>query len=188
MSEKLDKIKNNILKNKNLPLYQGKNKLVFGEGKSDADIIFIGEAPGAEEEKQNKPFCGRAGQILNKLFNSINLSREDVYITNIVKFRPPNNRKPKQSEIEAYASYLDKQIQIINPDIIVCLGNTACQYIFNKYNLSDKLSGISKIHGKIFKADDLKIIPFYHPAVAVYNFIELKKLKKDFKILKKTKA
>ncbi len=187
MNKKLGKIRKDILQNTKLPLFAGKDKLVFGEGDSKARIMFIGEAPGAEEEKEGRPFCGRAGKILNKLLDSINLKRSNVYITNLLKFRPPKNRQPNQKEIKAYAPYLDEQIKAIKPKVIVCLGQAAWKYILKKYSLAKKIKNISLVHGKIFKTiNGPKIIPLYHPAVAVYNVINLKKLKKDFKIIKKT--
>ena len=117
------------------------------------------------------------------------IRREDVYICNILKCRPPNNRNPQTNEIEACISYLERQIEIIKPKIVGALGNYATSYILKKYNLGDKIQGISKIHGKIFKVKtsfgEMKIISLYHPAVAAYNANMRSVLKKDFQILKK---
>lgn len=176
-----------IQKCKECDLYKTRRNPVVGEGSLNAKIMFIGEAPGFNEDKQGRPFVGQAGKILDKLLESINLKREKVYITNILKCRPPNNRNPTQEEIKSCTPYLNKQIEIIKPKIICCLGNFATDFIMKKFNLKDKIQGISKIHGKVFNASTLKgiikIIPMYHPAVATYDSNMLKILKKDFKKL-----
>jgi len=173
------------------PLYSQGTHPVFGEGSLNAKIMFIGEAPGYYESISGHPFCGAAGKILDELLDSVGIKREEVYITNLLKLRPPENRDPKIEEIKAFAPYLDKQIKIINPKVICTLGNYSTAFIFEKYGLKDKLQGISKIHGKVFEVgslfDSLKIIPLYHPAVATYNPNMKKILKEDFKILEKFK-
>jgi uracil-DNA glycosylase len=173
---------------KKCPLYKTRTNPVIGEGSLNSEIIFIGEAPGFNEDIQGKPFVGQAGKIFDELLNSVNLKREDIYITNILKCRPPKNRNPSDNEIETCTPYLNKQIEIIKPKIVCCLGNFSTKFILQKYGLKDKIQGISKIHGKIFKITTLtgilKIIPLYHPAVATYNSNMIKILKKDFKILK----
>jgi DNA polymerase len=186
--EKINLIEQEILNCKKCELYKTRTNPVIGEGSLDAEIMFIGEAPGFNEDKNGKPFVGQAGKILDELLNSINLQRENIYIANILKCRPPNNRNPKEDEIKLCSSYLDRQIEIINPKIICCLGNFSTEYIFKKFELKDKLEGISKIHGKVFPVSTLtgviKIIPLYHPAVATYDGRKLDTLKKDFEILK----
>ena len=173
------------------PLYRQGTHPVFGEGSLNAKIMFIGEAPGYYESISGHPFCGAAGKVLDELLDSAGIKRAEVYITNLVKLRPPENRDPKMEEIKAFAPYLDKQIKIINPKVICTLGNYSTAFIFEKYGLKDKLQGISKIHGKVFEVgnlfDSLKIIPLYHPAVATYNPNMKKILKEDFKILEKFK-
>ncbi len=189
--EKLRKIKQEILQGKNCLLYKYRIKNgfypVIGEGNHQAKIMFIGEAPGLNEAKTGRPFCGKAGKILDELLDSVDIKRQEVYITNIVKDRPPGNRNPTNEEIQAYAPYLDRQIEIIKPKIICTLGNYSTAYIMKKYGLKTQIQGISKIHGRIFETgrqfDNVKIIPLYHPAVAVYNPNMMKTLKKDFKIL-----
>lgn len=164
---------------------------VFGEGSENADIMFIGEAPGSNEDKQGRPFVGRAGKILDELLASIDLEREDVYIANILKCRPPNNRNPERGEIESCTEYLDAQIEMISPKVLVPLGNFAFQYLFQKYGLNAEK--ISVVHGKIFKKTTLfgtvYIVPMYHPAVATYNpnkkVILLDDIKVLFEVLKK---
>jgi len=186
--ENFEKLKQEILNCKKCELWKIRTNSVVGEGSQDTDIIFIGEAPGFNEDKKGKPFIGQAGKIFDELLNSINLKREDIYITNILKCHPPQNRNPTQEEIKSCSIHLNNQIELIKPKIICCLGNFATDYIFKKFNLKEKIQGISKIHGEIFTISTLtgviKIIPLYHPAVATYNSNMLETLKKDFKILK----
>ena len=174
---------------KKSPLYKDGTFPVFGEGSLNADIMLVGEAPGYNESITGKPFCGAAGKILDELLEYAGLKREDIFITNIVKLRPPNNRNPTQEEIKSFAPFLDKQIEIINPKIICCLGNFSTGYIMKKFNLSNKLQGISKIHGQVFSVSTLfgtiKIIPLYHPAVVTYDANMKDVLKEDFKKLTK---
>ena len=124
------------------------------------------------EAKTGRPFCGAAGKILDELLESAGIKREEIYITNILKCRPPENRNPESEEIKACALYLEKQIEIIKPKVICTLGNYSTKYILEKYGLGNQVQGISKIHGKIFKVkslfENINIIPLYHPAVATY--------------------
>lgn len=194
-TEQLKEVKDGVLNFKDSPLYEErmKNKVfpVIGEGSHEASIMFIGEAPGKNEAATGKPFCGASGKILDKLLNSIGLDRKNVYVTNIVKDRPPFNRDPLPAEIEAYAPFLDKQIDIIQPKVLVTLGRFSMAYIMNRFGLSDQLGAISKIHGQTFNAKssygDIEIIPLYHPAVAVYNRTSLDVLTEDFKLLSQYK-
>ena len=189
------KIKDEITFGKDLPLYSEriKNKVypVIGEGSHYAKIMFIGEAPGKNEAETGRPFCGASGRILDELLNSVGIYRQNVYVTNIVKDRPPMNRDPFPHEIEAYAPYLDRQIEIIQPQIIATLGRFSMVYIINRFGLGVKLESISRMHGRILEAQTshgtVKIIPLYHPAVAVYNGNMKEALKKDFEILKQFK-
>lgn len=143
--------------------------------------MFIGEAPGKNEDETGIPFCGRAGKILDNLLDSIKLKREDVYITNIVKCRPPKNRDPKKSEINKCKHFLDEQIEIIKPKVICPLGRFSSQYILEKY--IGKIFEIGEVHGKSFKVNNSIIIPMYHPAAAIYDNKKIKILKKDFKTI-----
>jgi uracil-DNA glycosylase len=199
-TELLRQVKEEIVEGKHLPLYSEriKNKAfpVIGEGSHYAKIMFIGEAPGKNEAQTGRPFCGAAGKILDQLLESANILRSDVYITNIVKDRPPMNRDPFPEEIEAYSSYLDRQLHIIQPQVIATLGRFSMIYIMNKLGLSDQLESISRMHGRIFFASTegikinygtIKVIPLYHPAVAVYNSNMKEELIKDFQILKQFK-
>ncbi len=162
---------------------------VIGEGSHEAAIMFIGEAPGENEAKTGRPFVGRAGQFLNELLESIGIKREDVYITNIVKDRPPKNRDPLPDEIESYAPFLDRQITAIKPKVIATLGRFSMQYIMNRYGLSFELDVISKLHGKVFDTEvegqGVKVVALFHPAAAIYNQALKDTLKEDFKVLKR---
>lgn len=166
-----------MLKDKNLPSYGGMN-LVFGEGNIDSEIMFVGEAPGFHENKHMRPFVGLAGKLLDKLFAEIKWPRESVYITNIVKRRPPENRDPLPDEIAAYKPYLKKQIQIINPKIIAPLGRFAMNYFLPN-------AKISIDHGKAYTLRGKIIYPLYHPAAALRSTTVLKDLESDFKKLPK---
>ena len=148
-------------------------------GNIKSEIVFIGEAPGKNEDESGTPFCGRAGKILNELLESINLKREDVYVTNIVKCRPPKNRDPKKTEINSCTCFLERELDIIKPKIICPLGRFSSKYILNKY--FQKNFEIGEVHGKVFKIDNLTIIPMYHPAFAIYNNKKINILKEDFK-------
>lgn len=184
------KIKDEVLNFKDSPLYEyrSKNKFfpVIGEGSHEAKIMFIGEAPGKNEALTGRPFCGAAGKVLDKLLDSIKLERKDVYITNIVKDRPPDNRDPYPEEIEAYAPFLDRQINIIQPRVIATLGRFSMKYIMEKFGLGDKLKPISQMHGQSFEAETdygkVQIVPLYHPATALYGE-SMEVLKKDFRTL-----
>ncbi|MFO8077969.1 MAG: uracil-DNA glycosylase [Thermoplasmatota archaeon] len=167
----LNEVRKRIISCRKCDLSKTRHHSVAGEGSSNASIMFIGEAPGFHEDKKGQPFVGRAGKILDELLASVDLNRSDVFIANILKCRPPNNRNPKKDEILACTEYLDRQIEIIQPSILVPLGNFACAYIFEKFGIS--YTKISRIHGKTFQRNtllgSLYIIPMYHPAVATYN-------------------
>lgn len=194
-SEEIKKINNEVLNLKKSPLYsyRTENKYfpVIGEGSLSASIMFVGEAPGRNEAKTGKPFCGRAGKILDELLAIAKLDRKNIYITNIVKDRPQENRDPLPKEIEIYGPFLDRQIEIIKPKVIATLGRYSMGYIMKKFDLDLELEPISKAHGKAYKAQasygSIEIIALYHPAVAIYNRSSLETLKHDFKILKKYK-
>jgi len=190
-SENLKAIKENILNCDRCSLKKLREDNnyfpVIGQGNHNADIMFIGEAPGLNEAKTGVPFCGASGRILSELLEFIGIKREDVYITNILKDRPPGNRDPEAKEIEVCFPYLEKQIKIIKPKVICTLGRYSMGVIMQKFGLINELDSISRIHGKEFENKGIKIIPFYHPAVAVYNSNMKEILKTDFQILKKYK-
>ncbi len=187
-SAELKKIKEEVTALKKSPLYAEriKNKYfpVIGEGSCTAKIMFVGEAPGKNEAKTGRPFCGRAGKVLDELLQSVGIKREDVYITNIVKDRPPKNRDPLPEEINLYAPFLDREIEVIKPKVIATLGRFSMQYVMNRYGLEKELAPISVLHGQVFQGQTFKFIPLYHPAAAIYNQTLLATLKQDFQILK----
>jgi DNA polymerase len=188
MKNSLKRIKEEILRCKKCSLGKTRINSVPGEGNSKAEIIFIGEAPGANEDRTGRPFCGRAGEILDELLLKAGIKREDIYITSILKCRPPGNRNPKEEEIRSCSPHLNRQIETIKPKIICCLGNFATAYIMKKFSLENRIQGISKIHGQVFfnttDSTRIKIIPLYHPAVIAYNINMKPMLEKDFKMLK----
>jgi DNA polymerase len=191
-TEKMREIKDEVVNFKISPLYkfrvENKNYPVIGEGSHNAKIMFVGEAPGKNEAATGKPFCGRAGKILDDLLDYIKVDRTNVYVTNILKDRPPDNRDPLPEEVALYAPFLDRQIEIIKPQVIATLGRFSMKYIMDKFLLEEAGSSISSNHGRIFEAEasygKIKIIPLFHPAVATYSPTKIEDLKKDFKILK----
>ncbi len=191
--KELEKIRDEILGLKESPLYafRVKNNYfpVIGEGNHQSHIMFVGEAPGETEAKTAKPFCGRSGKLLDELLLSIKMDRTAVYVTNLVKDRPQDNRDPSPEEIALYGPFLERQIEIIKPRVIACLGRLSMKYIFEKYGLGAELRPISKIHGKEFKGTapygTVTVIALYHPAAALYNGGMKPVLIEDFKTLKK---
>ncbi|MEI8249238.1 MAG: uracil-DNA glycosylase [Candidatus Taylorbacteria bacterium] len=192
-TEQMQKIHDEIVKLKKSPLYTYRTENnflpVIGEGSIDASIMFVGEAPGKNEAKTGKPFCGTAGKVLDALLAYIKINRESIYITNIVKDRPPENRDPTPQEIKIYGPFLDRQVEIMKPRVIVALGRYAMGYIMERFGIGEQLQPISEAHGKVYKAQTtygtVDIVTLYHPCVAVYNPKNLPTLKKDIKILKK---
>ncbi len=190
--EQLKQIKQELLNASSSPLflYRQENNYwpVIGEGSHESRIMFIGEAPGKNEAKTGRPFCGSAGKILDDLLASIGLKREEVYITNIVKDRPPENRDPLPEEINFYGPYLDRQIELIQPKIIATLGRYSMKYLLRKFNCPEEAETIGNLHGKPIsvRADygTIVLLPLYHPAAAIYNQKLKKSLLADFSFLK----
>lgn len=190
-TELMRQIKDEVFNLTTSPLYpeRTKNKVypVIGEGSHVAKIMFVGEAPGRNEAATGRPFCGAAGKILDELLAYAGINRTDVYITNIVKDRPPFNRDPLPEEIVAYGPFLDRQINIIQPQVIATLGRYAMGYIMERFGLIEQLKPISQMHGKVFQGQasygSMTVVPLYHPAVAIYNATTKDTLKEDFKIL-----
>lgn len=215
-TELFNKLKSEVEKCQHCLLYKTRAKVVFGTGPANAKLMIISEAPGYWEDQRGEPFIGAAGKVLDELLESVGVKRKDVYICNVMKCRPvaPNleNRAPNQEEIKACTPYLERQIEIIKPEVICTLGNYSTAFILEKYGLKDKIDMMTKIHGKIFLAfiegyggsaearystsedgkvktifNAIKIIPFYHPAVATYNPGMKQVLFNDFQILKQIK-
>lgn len=164
---------------------------VVGEGSPEARVMFVGEAPGKNEAVSGRPFAGAAGKILDELLASIALPRAEVYITNIVKDRPPSNRDPLPAEISLYAPFLDRQIEIIQPAVIATLGRHPMKYVLERYGAG--ISGtIGELHGRAcpvrMSYGPAQVLPLYHPAAAIYNRTLMDDLKLDFKRLKRYAA
>lgn len=175
--KKLHKLKDEMEKDNSLPLKKVATKLVFGTGNTEASILCIGEGPGFNEDREGIPFVGQAGKLLDKLFPLAGLERKQVFITNIVHHRPPENRDPEPDEIRAYGKYLDKIIEIIDPEVVLTLG----RFSMAKF-LPDVF--ISQVHGKKYNVSwngkNIVVIPMYHPAASLRNGSILEAEKKDF--------
>ena len=163
------------------PLHEGRTRVVFGAGNSDADLMFVGEAPGAEEDRQGLPFVGRAGGFLNELLEGIGLKREDVFIANVLKCRPPGNRDPQPEEIESCRPYLEKQVELIQPRVIGTLGNFATKL------LTGKPTGITKVRGTAQEhtlgGRQVLLLPLFHPAAGLRTPKVAEQLREDFKLI-----
>lgn len=175
--EAFDDLKKEMKGDEGLPLRKGATNLVIGEGNLNADIMCIGEAPGFWEDKKGLPFVGAAGKLLDKLLLSIKLPREDVFISNVICYRPPQNRDPEPNEISAFQPYIDRLIDIVGPSVIITLG---------RFSMAKFLPGvkISSIHGKPqvvnWRGKDITVIPMYHPAAGLRNGAVMEQLKGDF--------
>jgi DNA polymerase len=186
--ELLIALKSKMKADKSLPLRKGATNLVFGEGSPDAEILCLGEGPGFTEDKLGRPFVGNSGILLGKLLALIKIQRKDIFITNVVCYRPPENRDPLPEEIAAFQLYVDEIIKIVNPKIIVTLG---------RFSMGKFLPGvkISAVHGKVFKVKlgnrDVTVIPMFHPAAALRRNDVMLMIKNDFAnlpgIIKKVK-
>jgi len=167
-------------------LWKTRRKPVPGDGDVNASIVFIGEAPGYWEDVRGKPFVGAAGKLLDNVFEKVGISRSKVYITNVVKCRPPGNRDPRLEEIEACSPYLDRQLNIIKPKIIVTLGRHSTSYIFSKIGL--KFKSMRESQGRVYKVNlwDAKtyVVVSYHPAAALYNVKLKEKIEKTMRMVK----
>ena len=174
----LVELKNKMKDDKSLPLREAANSLVFGEGSADSEIMFIGEGPGYWEDMKGRPFVGNAGAFLNQLLASINVPREDVFITNVIHYRPPENRDPLPEELEAFEKYLDEMIEIISPKVIVTLG---------RFSMAKFIPGvmISSVHGRSHKVEwkgqKIWVMPMYHPAAGLRSTEVKIKTQEDFK-------
>jgi DNA polymerase len=189
---KLDAIAYSLEELTTSPLYeyrvQNNYKVVPGEGYAYAKIMLIGEAPGEWEAKSGRPFVGASGRLLDSLLQSIGLKRTDVFITNVVKDRPPDNRAPSAAEVKLYSPFLRQQIDIIQPRIIATLGRFAMEFLFDFFQMPEKGQKISKLHGSRLEAQasygKVVVVPLYHPAVALYTTEQRETLTADFQILR----
>ena len=179
MYDNWDDLKKSIAECKKCRLCTNRTNIVLGEGNINAKIMFIGEGPGADEDKQGVPFVGKAGQLMNKAFQALGINREEIYIANIVKCRPPSNRVPEEDEAQACLNYLRNQVVLIKPEIIVLLGSTALKTILGKEY------GITAVRGKWMEKNGIKYMPTWHPAALLRD--ENKKIEfwQDLKEVKK---
>jgi DNA polymerase len=157
----------------------GRTQVVFGVGNPDADLMFVGEAPGADEDEQGIPFIGRAGQLLTKIIEAIDLRRDDVYIANIIKCRPPQNRNPEPDEVASCEPFLFRQIDVIKPKVIVALGKYAAQTLLRRE------TPISRLRGQVFDYRGAKLVPTFHPAYLLRNPSSKREVWEDMKLVKK---
>lgn len=155
-------------------LRQGCRHPVFGEGNPETDLMLVGEAPGADEDRQGLPFVGRAGQLLNRILEAIGMSREEVYITNVIKCRPPGNRLPEAGEVKECFPYLEKQIEIIDPEIVVCLGSLSTRTLIRKD------AKITRMRGQWVKQGERWYMPTFHPAALLRDVNKKKPVWEDF--------
>ena len=161
------------------PLRSGCSQVVFGEGNPNAKLMFVGEGPGADEDRLGRPFVGKAGQLLDRILDAAQIARADVYIANVVKCRPPSNRLPLQSEVDACLPYLKRQIELINPTHIICLGALAMR------TLIDNKSSITRSRGQWKEIDDRQYMPTFHPAALLRDPSKKKYVWEDFKEIAK---
>ena len=176
---KLEQVRDEALQCCKCALCETRNTVVFGVGNPHAEVMFIGEAPGKKEDLGAEPFIGAAGKNLNKLLEVAGLAREDIYIANVLKCRPPENRDPHFDEIEACTPYLRKQVAAINPDVLVTLGNFATKFILK----TD--CGITSLRGRVYTAGKFYVLPTFHPAAAIYDQSKAPLLQSDFELLKR---
>ena len=175
--DSLGKVSDQVLVCTKCRLCETRKHAVPGEGLQSAKVMFVGEAPGEHEDLQGRPFVGSAGKLLTELLESVNLRRDEVYITNIVKCRPPNNRPPRKDESAACRPYLERQITLINPKVICPMGNSAIQ----AFMASEE--SVSAVHGIPFELGSTTYFPMYHPAAALYTASLRKVMEEDFKKL-----
>src|SRR5260221_1520419 len=157
---------------------QGRTQIVFGVGNPEAELMFVGEAPGADEDVQGVPFVGRAGQLLTKIIEAIDLKRDDVYIANVIKCRPPGNRNPEQDEVDTCEPFLFQQIDIIKPKVVVALGTFAARALLRT------LDPISRLRGRVFEYRGAKLIPTFHPAYLLRNPSSKREVWEDMKLVR----
>ena len=176
--DSLEKISNEVVSCRKCRLCETRKKAVPGEGSSNARVMFVGEAPGEQEDIQGRPFVGAAGKLLTELLASVNLGREEVYITNIAKCRPPNNRPPRKDEAAACRPYLERQITLIQPSVICPMGNSAIHALINSHD------PVTEVHGIPFEVGGKTYFPMYHPAAALYTFSLREVMLEDFRKLR----
>ena len=188
MYDNWEELEKSIVNCQKCKLCQNRNHIVFGEGNKEADLMLVGEGPGADEDMQGLPFVGKAGQLMNKAFQGLALNRKEVYITNIVKCRPPSNRVPEADEATACLDYLRNQVMLVKPKIIVLMGSTALK------NVLGKEYGITSARGKWIEQKGIRYMPTWHPAALLRDenkkvefWKDLKEVVKEYEALKQNK-
>jgi uracil-DNA glycosylase len=175
---KLDEIRAALGDCRLCPLGEGRKNIVFGVGSQDAKVVLVGEAPGAREDEMGIPFVGRAGELLDQMLaGAAHLRREDVYIANVLKCRPPGNRDPRPEEVQLCSPYLREQIRSIWPDVIMTMGNPATRFILRTE------AGITHLRGKVFKTGHFYVLPTFHPAAVLRDQLKMPALEEDFRLL-----
>ncbi len=177
--ELLRELYNSFKDCKACPLHKNRTQVVFGDGNPYSEVVFVGEAPGEEEDKQGKPFVGRAGKLLNEALKEAGFKREEVFITNVCKCRPPGNRKPNRVEILTCIKYLNKELEVIKPKFICCLGSTAVEGVLGRSY------SITKVRGKVLKRKEQRVFITYHPSYVLRNPREYETFLTDLKTLKR---
>ncbi len=178
-SETLEQIRNDLGDCRRCKLWKGRTNIVFGTGNPHAQLVFVGEGPGYDEDRQGEPFVGKAGQLLNKIIDAMKLSRDQIYICNVIKCRPPENRNPQPDEIKACFPFLKRQLDSISPDFICALGSVAANALLEKEVF------ISRVRGRFFDYKGIKVMPTYHPAYLLRNPVKKKDVWEDVqKIMK----
>ena len=181
--ERMNQIASSVRSCMKCELAQTRSKVVIGAGNLDSKIVLIGEAPGRKEDESGLPFVGSAGKLLDDLLNEVGLVRDDLFIVNILKCRPPKNRRPKKSEVKQCEDYLMRQLEVISPEVIAPMGNSAWSYFQEQFGLEKQVIG--NVHGKVIDVEapweKVKMIPLYHPAAAIYRRHLIKDLELDLK-------
>jgi DNA polymerase len=186
-SQRLAEFKKSVMGCKRCGLHKTRKNLVFGEGPPDRSLVFIGEAPGRQEDQRGVPFVGEAGKLLTKLLESVGMDRRDVYITNIVKCRPPGNRDPLPEEKDTCYEWLDGQLEIISPRMICTLGRHATNSLLARSDAGAGVAGasFSQLHGKVYEYKGIRVVPTYHPAALLYHPGWRESVISDLKLLKR---
>lgn len=177
-TQQIEQLRADLTNLRDSPLYSYRMmntyQVVVGEGDYNSELVFIGEAPGKNEAEQGRPFCGASGRVLDAMIESIGKTRKDVYITNIVNDRPPDNRDPSPAEIQLYSTYLERHLEILKPTIVATLGRFSMKFMFETYAKLESIPTISTIHGHVYKIKtpwnrEVSFVPMYHPASTLYN-------------------
>jgi uracil-DNA glycosylase family 4 len=184
-TRRMDALRERAQSCKRCALWESRTNAVVGSGCLDAEIVLVGEAPGRTEDELSLPFVGRAGKLLDEILGKAGLSRDDVFIMNVVKCRPPNNRRPKKIEVDACGRFIAEQLDIIRPRVVAPMGNSSISYFFGKHGLGKAVVG--EVHGVEYEIEVgwgvFKLVPLYHPAAAIYNRRLVEELERDMKRL-----